>query len=155
MNRISKKIIVVAALIVAGYLPARAQSESGTAWSLQKAIDYALANNLQVKLSALNTEVARISKKEAIANQYPSLSGNASENYNSGRSIDPFTNNFVNQKIWSNNFSLNSNVTLFSGMQLKNNVQQARIDLQASEADLAKAKNDMILNLVQAYMQVL
>ena len=50
MNRISKKIIVVAALIVASYLPARAQSESGTPWSLQKAIDYALANNLQVKL---------------------------------------------------------------------------------------------------------
>jgi outer membrane protein len=155
MNRIYKKIIVVAALIVAGYLPANAQSESGTPWSLQKAIDYALANNLQVKLSALNTEVVRISKREAIANQYPSLSANASENYNSGRSIDPFTNNFVNQKIWSNNFSLNSNVTLFSGMQLKNNAQQARINLQASEADLAKAKNDMILNLVQAYMQVL
>jgi outer membrane protein len=155
MNRISKKIIVVAALVVAGYLPAQAQSEGGNRWSLQKAIDYALANNLQVKLSALNTEVARISRKEAVANQYPSLTGNASENFNSGRSIDPFTNNFVNQTIWSNNFSLNSNVTLFSGMQLRNNVQQSRINLQASEADLAKAKNDMILNLVQAYMQVL
>jgi outer membrane protein len=148
--------MIAAALLVAGYLPAHAQSEGGNnRWSLQKAIDYALANNLQVKLSALNTEVSRIARKEAVANQYPNLTGNASENFNSGRSIDPFTNNFVNQTIWSNNFSLSTNLTLFAGMQLRNNVQQARIDLQASETDLAKAKNDMILNLVQAYMQVL
>jgi outer membrane protein len=156
MFRIPKKRILIAALLAAGYFPAFAQSETGgNRWSLQKAIDHALANNLQVKLSALNTEVARIARREAVANQYPNLTGNASENFNSGRSVDPFTNNFVNQTIWSSNFSLNSNVTLFSGMQLRKNAERSRIDLQVSETDLAKAKNDMILNLVQAYMQVL
>ncbi|MFC5270264.1 TolC family protein [Adhaeribacter terreus] len=143
------------ALAVAGYLPANAQSETGTRWSLQRAVDHALQHNLQVKLSALNTEVSRINLRENRAAQLPGLSGNVNENYNAGRSIDPFTNNFVNQSIWSTGLSLNSNVTLFAGMQLKNNVQQSRINLQASEADLAKAKNDMILNIVTAYMQVL
>src|SRR5688572_7520273 len=155
MFRIPKKSILIAALLVAGYFPASAQSQGGNRWSLQRAVDHALAHNLQVKLSALNTEVSKINLRESRAAQLPGLTGNVNENYNTGRSIDPFTNNFVNQKIWSTGLSLNANVTLFSGMQLKNSVQQSRIDLQASEADLAKAKNDMILNLVQAYMQVL
>jgi len=155
MFRIPKKRILIAALLVAGYFPASAQSEGGNRWSLQKAIDYALEHNLQVKLSALNTEVSKIRLKENRAAQLPNLTGNVSESYNTGRSIDPFTNNFVEQKIWATNTSLNSNVTLFSGFQLKNQVQQGRIDLQASQADLAKAKNDMILNIVTAYMQVL
>lgn len=155
MIRISKRMIVLAAMLAAGYLPAHAQSEGDNRWSLQKAIDYALQNNLQVKLSALNTEVSRIASKEARDNRLPNLTGNATENFNSGRSIDPFTNSFVNQTIWSNNFSLNSNVTLFSGFQLKNSIRRARIDVQASETDLAKAKNDMILNIITAYMQAL
>src|SRR5688572_4042868 len=155
MFRIPKKSILIAALLVAGYFPASAQSQGGNRWSLQRAVDHALAHNLQVKLSSLNTEVSKINLRESRAAQLPGLTGNVNENYNTGRSIDPFTNNFVNQKIWSTGLSLNANVTLFSGMQLKNSVQQSRIDLQASEADLAKAKNDMILNIVTAYMQVL
>lgn len=155
MFRIPKKSILIAALAVAGYLPASAQSEGGNRWSLQKAVDYALEHNLQVKLSALNAEVSKINLRENRAAQLPNLTGNVSESYNTGRSIDPFTNNFVEQKIWATNTSLNSNVTLFSGFQVQNQIQQGRINLQASEADLAKAKNDMILNIVTAYMQVL
>ena len=142
-------------MAAAGFFPVRAQSESGTPWSLQRAIDHALEHNLQVKLSALNAEASRINVRESRASQLPGLTGNVSENFNSGRSIDPFTNSFVNQNIWSTSTSLNSNVTLFSGMQLKNSVQQSRLNLQASEADLAKAKNDMILNIVTAYLQIL
>jgi outer membrane protein len=156
MFLIPKKSLLIAALGVAGYLPSSAQSEGGSnKWSLQKAIDYALEHNLQVKQSALNAEVSNINRKEANSNKLPSLTGSASENFNSGRSIDPFTNAFVSQNIWSNNFSLNSNLILFSGLQLKNNIKRAEIDQQASEADLARAKNDMILNLTLAYMQVL
>src|SRR5690606_2542589 len=155
MFRIPKKSIIIAALLAAGFFPASAQSETGTRWSLQRAIDHALAHNLQVKLSELNKEVSQINLREARANQLPGLTGNISENYNAGRSIDPFTNAFVNQNIWATSTSLNSNVTLFSGLQLKNSIKQSRIDLEASEADLAKAKNDMVLNIVTAYLQVL
>ncbi len=155
MFRISKKKLLIFFLAAAGYFPSRAQSESGNRWSLQRSIDHALANNLQVKLSALNAEVSRISLQEANASALPSLNGNGSQNFNSGRSVDPFTNTFVTQNIWSNNFSLNANVTLFSGFQLKNSRVQARLNQEASEADLLKAKNDMVLNLMLAYMQVL
>ena len=115
MFRIPKKRILIAALLVAGYLPASAQSEGGNRWSLQKAIDHALANNLQIKLSSLNTEVTRINTKEARAQLYPTLNGNVSQNFNFGRSIDPFENTFVNETIRSNNFALSTNVTLFRG----------------------------------------
>ena len=156
MFRISKKRILVAALIVAGYLPARAQSEGGSnRWTLQKSIDYALEHNLQLKLNALNTEVARINASDARSALLPSLGANASQNFNFGRSIDPFENTFVNETIRSNNFSLSADVTLFAGMQLQNSIKQNRLSLEASQAELERAKNDMILNLITAYMQIL
>ena len=155
MFRIPKKRILLAALVVAGYFPASAQSEGGSRWSLQKAIDHALTNNLQIKLNTLNTEVSRINAKEARAQLYPTLNGSVSQNFNFGRSIDPFENTFVNETIRSNSFALSSNVTLFSGLQLQNSIRQARFDQEASEADLARAKNDMILNIITAYMQIL
>ena len=156
MFRIPKKYLVVAALVVAGYLPVSAQSEGGSnRWSLQKSIDYALANNLQIKLASLNTEVSRINASEARNELLPSLNGNVSQNFNFGRSIDPFENTFVNQTIRSNSFSLSSNVTLFSGLQLQNSIKQARYNQQASQADLQRAQDDMVLNLITAYMQIL
>ena len=156
MFRFPKKSIVIAALVVAGYLPARAQSEGGgNRWSLQKTIEYALEHNLQVKLSTLNTQVSRINAQAAHTDLLPTLNANASQNFNFGRSIDPFENTFVNETIRSNSFSLSSNVTLFSGLQLHNSIRQARFDQQASQADLQRAKDDMILNIITAYMQIL
>lgn len=156
MFRISKKCFIIAALVVAGYLPARAQSEGGTnQWSLQKSIDYALNNNLQIKLNSLNTEVSRINTAQSRNDLLPTLNGNITQAFNFGRSIDPFENTFVNQTIRSSNFSLTSNVTLFSGLQLQNSIRQARFNQEASQAELERAKDDMVLNLITAYMQIL
>ena len=87
--------------------------------------------------------------------RWPTLGFNASQGFSFGRNIDPFTNQFVQQNISFNNYSLNSSVTLFNGFQLQNNIRQNSLTLEASEKDLAATRNDIILNVALAYLQVI
>ena len=59
------------------------------------------------------------------------------------------------QQIQSNNFSLNSDVILFSGFQLLNTLKQSKLEYLASEYEVKKITNDVSLNVVASYLQVL
>jgi outer membrane protein len=124
-------------------------------WSLQNCIDYALANNIQIKQQQLSEQLAKITLNQSKIGLIPSVNGAASHAYNYGKTIDMYTNDFASSTVQSDNFYLSSNVTLFSGFQLLNTIKQNKIDLQASQFDLEKMMNDISLNLATAYLQIL
>ncbi|MDQ3191848.1 MAG: TolC family protein [Bacteroidota bacterium] len=130
-------------------------SYSQEAWDLKKCIDYALENNLQVKQAVLNTELANANSWQNKANTLPTINANASHAYNFGRTIDPFTNQFADDLIRSNNFSVSSGLNLFSGFQNFNSVQQGQLEYQASRHDADKIRNDIALSIATAYLQIL
>ena len=103
----------------------------------------------------LNSEQNKTQYEQSAANLLPTLNANASQNYSTGRNIDPFTNQFVQSTVKSNNFSLSSNVTIFQGFQLQNSLQQSRYNYMASKYDLQKNINDISLNVITAYLQIL
>lgn len=125
------------------------------AWSLQECVDYALKNNISVKQNEISTELSRVSVSQNQFALLPVLNANGGRNWNFGRTIDPNTNTFTTQQVESDNLSLNSNVTLFSGFQLVNTLRQSRLNYFASLSDVQKIKNDISLNVVSAYLQVL
>jgi outer membrane protein len=131
------------------------QSQSDKRWTLQQCIDYALQNNLQLRQSIANTELSRLNLNQSKGSMLPTINGNASHSYNYGRSIDPVTNTFVNERIRSNNFSLNGNMVLFDGLQRQNSVKQNTLELEASKLDVETNRNNIIIQVVTAYMQVL
>ncbi len=87
-------------------------------WTLEQCIDYAYENNIQIKQQELNTQFQRNSLNQSYWNILPSINGSASNNYTSGRSVDPFTYEFTEEKITSNNFSIGSNLLLCGGCWL-------------------------------------
>src|SRR5690606_28127984 len=70
-------------------------------------------------------------------------------------SINPVTNLFTTQEIRSNQLAAQSSVTLFNGLRVQNEIKQTRYNLDASEADLEKARNDVIINVVTLYVNVI
>ena len=124
-------------------------------WTLEKCINYAMENNLQIRLNQLTIE----SNKEAVIlaehARYPSLNGQASHNYNWGLSFDVLTNQPVNRRVQSNGFSVGGNVTLYNDFRLRNQIQQAELNLKASNFDLDQTKNLTALNIVGAYVQII
>ncbi len=131
------------------------RSEAQQAWTLQQCIDYALSHNISVKQSELNTESSKENYQQSIASFFPSINGNVSHNYYYGRSIDPTSNQFTTSQVQSNNFSLSSSVTVFDGFQLQNSLKQSKLNYKSSRSDLDKIRNDISLNVVTYYLQVL
>jgi len=128
---------------------------SQSAWGLRQCVDYAIKNNIQVKQTVLSNRLAKVNYLESKAGMLPSINGSASQYHNFGRSLDPVSYNYTNQEIRTNNFSLNSQVTLFSGFQIVNTLQQSKLEFMASEYEIKKITDDVSLNVVAAYLQVL
>ena len=129
--------------------------EPATTWTLKRCIDYAIENNIQLKQTRLNVELVAANLLQSKANLLPRINAFASHNYNFGRSVDPFTNDFVTQKIQSNSFTLSGNVTLFSGLTNYNTVKQREEDWQAAKYDSDKATNDISLAVAGNYLNIL
>jgi len=126
-----------------------------TKWSLEASIRHALQNNLQIRQGRLNVGLAHENLAGARASQLPSLNASALQGVNTGRTIDPFTNTFATESVRSNSFSLGTDLTLFSGFQVRNTIIQSKHDLEASRYDVEKLENDVTLSVTSAYLQIL
>ncbi|MBX7182865.1 MAG: TolC family protein [Bacteroidia bacterium] len=124
-------------------------------WNLQQCIEYAIQHNLNIAQSQLNSKNMELTKNQNYWNMAPNLNGFASHAYNIGRRIDPFTNQFANSTVRSNNFYLSSQVTLFNGLQQQNLIRQGNYDFEASKLDVEKIKQDIALNVANAYLSIL
>jgi outer membrane protein len=125
-------------------------------WTLRECVEYALANSLQVKRSELDVELNSIDKRQSKLAMLPSANAQASYGFNWGRGIDPVTNQFVSsQRNGFTSLGASSGVTLFNGFRIQNTIKQSSLDLQASEQDLAKARNDVSLNVISLFVNVI
>lgn len=138
--------------ILIGLTSAQAQSNDFT---LKQCIEYAWLNNLDVRQSILNSESAKIDQKQSKTNLLPSFSLSAGQNYQFGRTIDRFTNQFINQTIRSNNIGINGSIILFNGLQNQNNIKQQDELHKASEENIQNIKNTIALNIANAFLQTI
>lgn len=149
------KLFVGALLFLLLQAPSYAQETEVQVMTLQECVDVALENNLNIKRGELNLEDQEITLKQNRFNQLPNLNLGGNYGYNWGRSIDPTTNLFISQRIGFTGLSGNTNWVLFNGMQVRKSIEQSQVDLQARTYDLEKAKNDVIMAVVNAYLTVI
>src|SRR5690606_1963196 len=72
-----------------------------------------------------------------------------------GRSIDPYTNDIINQKLTFSNVGLGLDALVFNGFRLMNSIKRDRFRLQAAEMEMEEARQDLILAVTLAYIQIL
>jgi outer membrane protein len=131
-----------------------AMSYAQESWDLQKCIDYALENNISIRKQKTNADYYGNELKQSKNNRLPSLSGNLSNSFNFGRSLQ-YDNTYADYNSNQTGGSLSANVTLWNAMALKKSIDMADYNLKASLEDMQKAKDDIILNVAAAYLQIL
>ena len=146
------KKIVLSHLLIISFLFNSAQQSKLT---LQQCIETGIANNLDVLQSDLQAQADEISWKQAKLNRLPDLNGSAGYAIRAGRSIDPFTNTYINQNNKSSDFGLGSGVTVFNGFSMQNLVKQNKLNYEASKMTLQQRKDNLTLSIILAYLQVL
>jgi len=123
--------------------------------TLQKAIDLTLQNNLTIKQSKINEELGTADYQQAKNNLLPSLTVNPQASYNFGRSPNLTTYSYTSQSFLYVNGQASLSLTVFQGGQLRNQILANKITLDADKTTTEKTKNDLVLNVVTAYLQIL
>jgi outer membrane protein len=124
-------------------------------WDLRKCVDYALENNISVKQQEIQAKIAQLTYKQSNLSKFPNLNFSSNAGVNTGRSIDPTTNQFTTQSTFFNSFSLQSNVNVFNWFNVKNTIAGNNFQAQSASASVDKLKNDISLNVAAAYLQAL
>lgn len=122
--------------------------------TLQECIDIALENNRNIKQQQLNRQSREIAYSQARADLLPTVNGQIGQNFSFGRSL-AVDNTYQSTNSSQTSFGLGANVTLFDGMKMKHNIDARRYDMEASQADLAKIEDDIIMNVSTAFLQAL
>ncbi|UOQ71002.1 TolC family protein [Hymenobacter cellulosilyticus] len=135
----------------AGSVPAAAPSGP---YTLQRAIDVALQNNLSVRQSQLSAELSEATLRQSRLSQLPTANASASQSWNYGTNVDPLTFQFQNQTTRANNFSATAGLNLFSGFQVRNTIKRNQLDYQAGLSDIEKSRNDIALNVASSFLQL-
>ena len=149
---LNMKKIIFCFCVIAGSFTANSQTNSIT---LKQAVETGIQNNLDVKQSDLRMQTAAVNWRQSKANLLPSLGGFANHGTNQGRSIDPFTNAFVNQSVNYAGYGLNTSVILFNGLAIQSNIRQNELTYEATRLELQQEKDNLTLSIILAYLQAL
>ena len=146
-----KALLIALAVMVQ---PADSLPDLSHPWSLQECTEWALEHNLTVATQQISVESRSVDKNTADMSWLPSVNGSASQNWSFGRGIGG-NNTYENGNSASTGFSLGANMNLFDGLATPRRIQLARLNLEAATQDLEKARNDIRVQVAQAYVQIL
>lgn len=123
--------------------------------TIQQAVDNTLNNNLTIKQAQFSAAITQENLTQSKYALYPNLNASVSPNLTFGRGLDQTTFQVTNQTSLYTSGNLSTNVDLFQGFSKINQIRQNKLLLQADQTNVDKIKNDLILNVVTAYLQVL
>lgn len=133
-------------------LSIQAQSKK---WTLEECVNYALENNISIKQSELDTQIASVDKKSALGNFLPSINLTTNHSWNIGLNQDITTGLLRNQTTQFTSSGANVGIDIYKGLQNQNNLRRANLALIASKYQLLKMQEDIALNVANAFLQVL
>lgn len=132
-------------------------------WTLDDCINYALANNIQLKKAKLQEHSALEDVKQSQAALLPSLSFSTSQNvsYNpwpeKGRATvaDGYVQSSVDKVYYNGSYSLMGNWTVWNGNKNTNTVKLNKLTAEQARLDSAVTANNVLEQIAQLYVQIL
>lgn len=146
-----KTFFLTAALWAAA--AAQAQPADGP-WTLEECIRHAEEHNIQVQQQALTVEQRGVELSTARFSRLPDL--NASIGYNAsfgrGTSAD---NTRKNETLQTGSLDLSASMPLFQGLRINRQIKGGKLDLAAAVQDLERIREDVAVNVMTRYLEVL
>lgn len=124
-------------------------------WTLEECVDYAVQHNISIKQTELDRETATVTKKDAIGRFLPSVNGQASYSWNVGLNQNITTGLLENQTTQYTSAGVNVGIDIYRGLQNQNQLRKANLSRIAADYQLTKMQEDISLNVVNAYLQIL
>jgi outer membrane protein len=124
-------------------------------WDLKRCVDYAVNNNISIKQADVQARLSELTFRQYQLSQIPTLAFGGNLGYSSGQSQDPATFTLITTGLWSSQYFVQSNVNFYNFNSIKNNIAGSKYAFQAADAATDKLRNDVSLNVANAYLQAL
>lgn len=132
-----------------------AQQADSTVWTLTRCIDYANEQNIEVRSSVLSIKSNEVGFEQAKSQKLPSVSGSISQNFSWQKGEDATGASTGYSGNSNNNYQVSSSVTLSNGYKLSNKVKQAELVLESVKLNSETIKENISLQILDAFLQVL
>jgi len=146
------KALFFLAVALLACLPSFSQAKK---WSLEECIEFAMKKNISIQLSMLDEKLAKVDRKDAIGAYLPSATAQASHSWNVGLNQNITTGLLENQTTQFTSAGLNVGVDIYNGMQNYHRARRANLSIIAAQYRLTKMREDVALNVANAYLQIL
>jgi outer membrane protein len=123
-------------------------------WTLEDCIRYAIEHNITIKRMELQKETAEVDLNTAQMSRLPDLNASMGQTWNFGRTPTE-TGLYEVKKQSTSSLSIGSSIPIFTGFRIPNEIARSKLELQSATENLAKAKEDLSLNIASLFLQVL
>ena len=152
-SKYMKKVnFIIAILLLMSGLSTQAQAKK---WTIEECVNYALEHNITIKQTELDTQLAQIDKKAAFGSFLPSVNATASHSWNIGLNQNITTGLLENQTTQFTSAGVTAGVDIYKGMQNQLRFQRTKLSIISTEYQLSKMKDDVSLNVANAFLQIL
>ena len=124
-------------------------------WTLNECVAYALEHNISIKQSELDEQTAKVGRSDAIAAFLPTANTQANHSWNIGLNQNITTGLLQNQTTQFTSLGVSMGVDIYKGLQNQNRARKANLSIIAAQYQATKMREDIALNIANAYLQVL
>ncbi len=149
------KILRISVVLVLFFPASFLFSQTNEKWTLEKCIDYAFKNNIQIRQAAITSKVSANDNQQSKLNLLPTIDGNLNFSNNFGNGFNPQTYSYALGNSQSVQTSLQGTLPIFTGLQQMFNIERTKYDLLASKFDYENAKRNIALSIASSYLQIL
>ena len=123
-------------------------------WTLDSCIHYAAEHNLQVRSSKASILQSEVGVDQAKSGYLPNVSASAGQAWNLGRGLTA-ENTYADRNTSTFNWGANLSLPLFDGLRTPRQVKYAQASLSQITEQYEAAKENVSINVITAYLQVL
>lgn len=123
-------------------------------WSLDSCISYAVEHSLQVRQRIVEVRQGNVEVSSAKSGYLPTLGAQVSQGWNIGRGLTS-DNTYADRNTSNTQWGVNLSLPLFDGLNTPRQVAYAKASLAASLQQLEAIRDNVTLNVIAGYLQVL
>jgi outer membrane protein len=150
-----KTLLFILSILTGGTLLFAQGTGNKQVFTLQQCVETAYKNNTDVKQAELLAETARLNYNQSKASMLPDLNAGISHSAYNGRSINPYTNSYINEQNNAASYQLSTSLVLWNGSSLHNYMKQYQLNYEAGKMDAQHAKDKITLSVILNYLYVL
>jgi outer membrane protein len=146
-----KRILLYTTLL---FGPAAAVIAQDKLWTMEECMQYAVEHSPAVKKQTHTSNTYKAEYVSSIGSFFPSVDANVQTQWSYGRNINPKDNTYDNISTFRNYYYAEASIPVFNGGRLINEWRKAKVNLASGKNDMQKAKDDLALKVLEAYVNV-